>query len=94
MLTNEQKKELRSLSHNEATLVYIGKHGLTETVYETFDIALNAHNLVKVGIQQASETKISEVIEAFEDRFACDLVMKVGRVAVFYRYNPKGRVKV
>lgn len=94
MLTKDQKKELRSLSHHEQTLVYIGKHGLTETVYETFDIALNAHNLVKVTIQQASTTTIQEVIEAFEDRFACDTVMKVGRVAVFYRYNPKGRIKV
>lgn len=94
MLTNDQKKELRSLSHNEPTLVFVGKNGLTETVYETFDIALNSHNLVKVGIQQASETTLAEVIEGFEDRFACDLVMKVGRVAVFYRYNPKGRVKV
>ena len=94
MLTNEQKKELRGLSHHEPTLVFVGKNGLTETVFETFDIALNSHNLVKVGIQQASETPLKEVIEAFEDRFACDLVMKVGRVAVFYRYNPKGRIKV
>lgn len=94
MLTKDQIKELRALSHHEPTLVFIGKNGLTETVFETFDIALNSHNLVKVTIQQASETKLSEVIEAFEERFACDLVMKVGRVAVFYRYNPKGRIKV
>ena len=94
MLTKDQKKKLRSLSHSEPTLVFVGKNGITETVLESFEISLNVHNLVKVGIQKASETTVDEVIEVFSEQFSCEVVSKIGRVVVFYRDNPKGRVRV
>lgn len=53
-----------------------------------------AHNLVKVSIQKNSDVTILEAVEAFEDRFSCDLVSKIGRVAVFYRFSKNGRIKV
>lgn len=94
MLSKDQKKKLRSLSHNEPTLVFVGKNGITETLLESFEISLNTHNLVKVGIQKASETTTNEVIEAFTEQFSCELVSKIGRVMLFYRDNPKGRIRV
>ncbi len=94
MLTKDQKKKLRSLSHAEPTLVFVGKNGITDTVLESFEISLNVHNLVKVGIQKASETTVEEVIEVITDTFSCEVVSKIGRVVVFYRPNPKGRIRV
>ncbi len=94
MLSNDQKKTLRRLSHQEQTLVFVGKNGLTETVFETFEISLGAHNLVKVGIQKASDVTVEEVIEAFVDRFSVEVVSKIGRVIVFYRDSSKGRIRV
>lgn len=94
MLSKAQKKELRSISHNEPTLVFIGKHGITETVLESFEISLNTHNLVKVGIQKASETTVAEAVEVITEQFSCELVSSIGRVMLFYRDNPKGRIRV
>ncbi len=94
MLTKDQKKKLRSLSHSEPTLVFIGKNGITETVLESFEISLNVHNLVKVGIQKASETTVQEVIDAITEQFSCEVVSSIGRVILFYRDNPKGRIRV
>ncbi|MEG0328639.1 MAG: YhbY family RNA-binding protein [Erysipelothrix sp.] len=94
MLNKDQKKELRRLSHNENTVVSIGKNGLTETVLESFELALVSHNLVKVGIQKNADITINEVVDQLVDQFACELVSKVGRVAVLYRYSSKGRIKV
>lgn len=94
MLTNQQKKELRRLAQDEKTLVYIGKNGLTETVLESFEEALYFHNLVKVSLQKEAPVKIGDVVEVFEEQFGCDCVKKIGRTAIFYRYNPKGRIKI
>ena len=45
MLSKDQKKKLRSLSHSEPTLVFIGKNGITDTVLESFEISLNTHGI-------------------------------------------------
>ncbi len=94
MLSKDQKKKLRSLSHEESTLVFVGKKGLTENLFESFEISLLAHNLVKVKIQKESETSPEEVVEALTDRFSVELVSKTGKVLVFFRDSVKGRIRV
>lgn len=94
MLSNQDKKTLRSLAHDEKDLVYIGKRGLTDTVYETFEISLKAHNLVKVNIQKHSPATVEDVIDAFTNEFNCELVNKTGRVIIFYKYHEEGRIKL
>lgn len=94
MLSNEQKKKLRSLAHDEKPVVYIGKHGLTETVFESFENALLAHNLVKVSLQKTSPVSAKEVADQLVEDFSCEVVSLVGRVIVLYRYNKGGRIVV
>lgn len=94
MLSNKDKKDLRSLAHDEKNLVNIGKHGLTETVFESFEISLKAHNLIKVNIQKASPVSVEEVIEAFVGEFNAEVVNKTGRVIIFYKYHEDGRIKL
>lgn len=94
MLSNQDKKALRKLAHDEKNLVNIGKHGLTPTVFESFEISLKAHNLVKVNIQKASAVTVEEVIEEFVGEFDCELVNKTGRVIIFYKYSEDGRIKL
>ncbi len=94
MLNKEQLKTLRRLSHEENAVVSVGKSGITETLLESFELALFSHNLVKVSLQKTAPITKEELIEVIEDQFGATTVSKVGRVVVFYRYNPKGRVKV
>lgn len=94
MLTKDQLKTLRRLSHDENAVVSVGKSGITETVLESFENALYAHNLVKVSLQKNAPVTKEELITVVEDQFGAITVSKTGRVVVFYRYNPKGRVKV
>jgi RNA-binding protein len=94
MLNKDQLKTLRRLSHEENAVVSVGKAGITETLLESFELALFSHNLVKVSLQKTAPITKEELIEVIEDQFGATTVSKVGRVVVFYRYNPKGRVKV
>lgn len=94
MLRNDQKKQLRSIAHHEKTTVYIGKNGLTETVFETFELSLIAHNLVKVSLQKSAPLTNQEVMDELTERFGCNVVSSVGRVIVFYRYGKDGAIIV
>ena len=94
MLNKDQLKTLRRLSHEENAVVSVGKAGITETLLESFELALFSHNLVKVSLQKTAPITKEELIEVIEEQFGTTTVSKVGRVVVFYRYNPKGRVKV
>ncbi|HZJ87231.1 MAG TPA: YhbY family RNA-binding protein [Erysipelothrix sp.] len=94
MLSNEQKRKLRQIAHNEKPVVYIGKNGMTETVLDSFDDALYAHNLVKVSLQKSSPLSAKEAADIFVEEFECEVVSIVGRVIVLYRYHKKGRVIV
>ena len=94
MLSNNDKKELRKLAHDEKNLVNIGKFGLTPTVFESFEISLKAHNLIKVNIQKYAPVTVEEVVDAFVKEFDCELVNKTGRVIIFYKYHEEGRIKL
>ncbi|CAM3580359.1 YhbY family RNA-binding protein [Erysipelothrix urinaevulpis] len=94
MLSNKDKKELRRLAHHEKNLVNVGKHGLTDNLYESFEAALEQHNLVKVNILKTSSVTLDELIESFVHEYECELVNKTGRVAIFYKYHEEGRIKL
>lgn len=94
MLSNEQKKKLRSLAHQEKAIVMVGKHGLTETVLESFENALISHNLVKVNVLKTSPISAKEVSEKLSEDFSSEVISVVGRVTVLYRYSKKGRIIV
>lgn len=92
MLSNSQKKELRSIAHQEKVMVQIGKNGITDTVLESFENALLAHNLVKVNLLKSAPITVDEVKKELVERFSVDVVSQVGRVLVVYRYNKEGRI--
>lgn len=94
MLSNDKKKKLRAIAHQEKPLVYIGKNGITETVLETFETSLMAHNLVKVSLQKTAPLTAKEAGEYFADYFSCDIVSTIGRVVILYRPSKNGRIIV
>ena len=52
MLTGKQKRFLRSEANQLQPLIQIGKNGLTESVIELIEEALEAKELIKVSILQ------------------------------------------
>ena len=56
-LSSVQKKALRKKGYSLKPVVMIGQHGLTDAVLAEVDIALNAHELIKVRIRGADKNK-------------------------------------
>jgi RNA-binding protein len=94
MLSNDKKKKLRSIAHNEKPLIIVGKQGITDTLLESFETSLMAHNLVKVSILKSSATTLDELKDVLVEQFSVEVISAVGRVLVVYRYHKNGRIIV
>ncbi len=86
-LKGSQRKYLRGLAHSFKPQVQIGKEGLTENVVGAINIALEAHELIKVKIA-AERDQREELVPVIEERLNCECVGTVGRMAILYRQHP------
>ena len=84
-LSNIKKKALKAKAHALKPSVIIGQHGLTEAVLAEIDVALNAHELIKVRIRGADKIKRTELCEQMEEQLNAEVVDQIGFIAVLYR---------
>ncbi len=88
MLSAQERKALKAQAHKLEPVVLVGNKGLTDAVVAEVDLALKAHELIKV---RAPGLERDDRGRAFEDlcaRTGADLVQQVGKVAVLYRKKP------
>ncbi|NIA16479.1 MAG: ribosome assembly RNA-binding protein YhbY [Nitrospiraceae bacterium] len=83
-LTSAQRKQLRSLAHHLKPVCYIGKSGLTESLKVSVDVALEAHELVKVKYVGCKDQK-KELTAQLAEQTQSQLAGIIGHVAILYR---------
>ncbi len=88
-LTQPQRRHLKGLAHHLKPVVMIGQHGLSENVFNEVDIALDAHELIKVRVSGADRDDRKAMLEAISKKCSAELVQSIGHVAVFFRRNSK-----
>ncbi len=93
-LSQAQKKAFRSIGHHLDPVVTVSENGLSEGVLAELDRALNDHELVKVKLALAEREDRAAMLEALEAESGAELVQKIGKVALFYRHNPKVNPKL
>lgn len=89
MLTDAQKKRLRSLSHALKPVVMIGQHGMKDTINEAMEEALNVHELIKVKVAVGDRDARDELIKKLINTHKAELIQRVGNIALMYRANPE-----
>jgi RNA-binding protein len=89
----ESKKKLKAKAHALKPVVMLGHAGLTEAVLAEIDIALNAHELIKIKIRSDKDERIA-IGNTISDKTGADLVQLIGQIAVFYRMKPKSSGKI
>ena len=87
-LKGSQKKYLRGLAHNFNPAAFVGQKGITQTLLDEIDKALEATELIKVKFndykekdQKSSLTK--EIAKATKSHIAG----MIGHVVILYRQN-------
>ncbi len=89
MLTEPQKKHLRSLAHPRKVIVQTGNAGLTDAVLREIELALLHHELVKIRVVAGDRAERDAQIARAVQLTRCELVQRIGHVAILYRRNPE-----
>ena len=87
-LTNAEKKELRGIAQRLKPHVFIGKQGLTETVFTEIDTALLKNGLIKVRFEM-DRTLIQDYVDEITANLNCEYVGGIGKVGIFFREMPE-----
>lgn len=83
-----EKKKLKAQAHPLNPVVMIGQSGLTPAVLKEINVALDAHELIKVKIR-AERDERNVIREQICTDTQAELVQSIGQVAIIYRKNPK-----
>ena len=85
MITGKQRSELKKLAQDLKPTVMIGKEDITPTVISAIDDYLNAHEIVKVQIQEGSLMEPKEGANQIAEELGAEFVQAIGRRFVLYR---------
>lgn len=88
-LTNEQKKQYKSIGHHLKPVLIVSENGLTEGVKAELDRALNDHELIKVQLRLTERDDRQALVEELCATGSCELIQSIGKMALIYRKNPK-----
>lgn len=85
MITGKQRSELKKLAQDLKPTVMIGKEELTPSVLASIDDYLEAHELVKVQIQDGAVLDPKEAANEVAGELGAEFVQAIGRRFVLYR---------
>jgi len=83
-LTAKQRQFLRGQAHLLAPVVRIGHGGVTEGVTAETKRSLTAHELIKVRIEAAGDTK-KALAEELASAVDAEIAGVIGKMAILYR---------
>jgi RNA-binding protein len=88
-LNNQQKRYLKSIAHAKKPVVIVGANGLTGSVLDEIDLALDHHELIKVRINAGDRTERQAMVERINQHTGAQLVQRIGHIATLFRPNPE-----
>ncbi|MDO5686272.1 MAG: YhbY family RNA-binding protein [Neisseria sp.] len=84
-LTAKERQALKQRAHHLNPVVMIGQHGLTEAVLRETDVALKAHELIKIRILNDDRAERAEMAAALCERLNAVLVVQTGKILTVWR---------
>ncbi len=81
------KQALKAKAHHLKPVVLMGVKGLTPAVVEETNIALLAHELIKVKINGAEKADRQLITKELCTKLQAALIQLIGNTAIIYRKN-------
>ncbi|ANH14134.1 TPA: ribosome assembly RNA-binding protein YhbY [Legionella pneumophila] len=81
------KQSLKAKAHHLKPVVLLGAKGLTEAILAETNVALLAHELIKVKINGAEKEDRMQMAEELCKQLHAELVQMIGNTLVLYRKN-------
>ena len=89
MMTSKQRAELRKAANSLDTIFQIGKDGIDDNLVAGVKSALDARELIKLRVQDASEHTAGEAAAALAEALGAESVQVIGSRFVLYKRNKK-----
>ena len=87
-LKGSQRKYLRGLAHNMNPSALVGQKGVTQSLADEIDGALDASELIKIKFIDHKEKEVkTALLEEISERLNCHVAGMIGHVAILYRKN-------
>ena len=87
------RQALKAKAHHLKPVVLLGAKGLTPAVVEETNIALIAHELIKVKVNGAEKADRQEIASELCQQLHAHLIQLIGNTAIIYRKNDPAKEK-
>jgi putative YhbY family RNA-binding protein len=87
-ITPQQRRELRAKAHPLHPVVSVGQHGLTPQVLHEIDVALAAHELIKVRVFDDDRAAREAMLASIADAVGAAPVQHLGKLLILWRPAP------
>ena len=84
-LTPAFRRELRARAHDLHPVVAIGQHGLTPPVLREIDVALTAHELIKLRVFSDDRSEREGLLARICAELSCAPVQHLGKLLILWR---------
>jgi len=88
-LTPALRRELRAKAHHLHPVVIVGQHGLTASVMREIDVALRAHQLIKVRVFSDARDEREALLQRVCTELDAAAVQHIGKLLVVWRPAPE-----
>src|SRR5437763_118777 len=88
-LTALERRSLRAKAHHLHPVVAIGTHGLTAAVLHEIDVALKAHELIKIRVWSDERSDREALLDEICRTLDCAPVQHLGKLLIVWRRNPE-----
>ena len=87
MLTGKQRAMLKQEAHDFKPIINIGKHSLSDKLFDAIDEALEARELIKIKILNNNLDDSDYIIDTIIEKLDCEFISHIGSIFTIYRKN-------
>jgi RNA-binding protein len=84
-LTTQEKRELKEAAHALKPVVIVGANGITPALLQEVNLALEAHELIKIRLNSADREEQEEMTGKICKATLSTLVQAIGHIIAIYR---------
>lgn len=88
-MRGKDRAELRAEAHHLKPTVHVGHHGITDSLLQSLDDALQANELVKIQVERNAPITVKEAANQLADQMEAEVIQVIGRKTTLYRLNPE-----
>ena len=88
-LSPARRRELKAQAHHLNPVVSVAGNGLTDNVLKEIDVALKAHELIKIRVYGAEKAQRAALIESICSASGAAPVQHIGNILIVWRANPE-----